>query len=193
VESDPVAPLSVYGRSKAQMEERVLAILPEALVIRTSALFGPWDEGNFITRTLRALAERRTVRVADDEVVSPTYVVDLVHAALDLLIDRESGVWHLANRGALSWADFARTAAELAGMDCDPIEARPGRMLRPKARRPRYSVLGSERGSLMPTLEDALLRYLEDRQAHSVKVLSAHGPPAREADTHEEAQSASVP
>jgi dTDP-4-dehydrorhamnose reductase len=193
VESDPVAPLGVYGRSKAQMEERVLSLLPDALVIRTSALFGPWDEANFITSTLKALAERRTVRVADDEVVSPTYVVDLVHAALDLLIDRESGVWHLANRGALSWADFARTAAELADMDPGHLEARPGRMLRRQARRPRYSVLGSERGALMPTLEDALQRYLEDRQAHSVKPLSGHGHSKQDAAPYEEAQSASVP
>ena len=42
--------------------------------------------------------------VADDVVISPTYVPDLTHAALDLLIDGEGGLWHLANQGAVSWA-----------------------------------------------------------------------------------------
>jgi dTDP-4-dehydrorhamnose reductase len=91
VESDPVAPLSVYGRSKAEMEARVLDVLPTALIIRTSAFFGPWDGANFITRTLRALEAGRRVVAADDEFISPTYVVDLVHTVLDLLVDREEG------------------------------------------------------------------------------------------------------
>jgi dTDP-4-dehydrorhamnose reductase len=105
------------------------------------------------------------VTAVDDEVVSPTYVVDLVHAVLDLLIDGESGVWHLANRGALTWAELARLAAELAGVSSGRIQAHPTYGLGRLARRPRYSVLGSERGALMPSLEDALQRYMQDRQA----------------------------
>ncbi len=164
VESDPVAPLGVYGRSKAEMEARVLEVLPTALIIRTSALFGPWDGANFITRALRALEAGRRVVAADDELISPTYVVDLVHTTLDLLIDREGGVWHLANQGAISWAALAGRAAELADVESGCIEARPSYSLRRPARRPRYSVLGSERGGLMPTLEDALQRYVRERR-----------------------------
>ena len=52
VESDKVAPLGVYGRSKADAERRVLDSDPQALVIRTSAFFGPWDEHNFVVQTL---------------------------------------------------------------------------------------------------------------------------------------------
>ena len=164
-ESDPVAPLNTYGRSKAEAERRVLAALPAALVVRTSAFFGPWDEHNFVTLALRVLAAGRRFVAAQDGVVSPTYVPDLVHACLDLLIDGEPGVWHLANAGAITWADFARRAAELAGLDPDAVEARPTAALALAAPRPLYSALGSERGSLLPSWEDALGRYFRECQA----------------------------
>jgi dTDP-4-dehydrorhamnose reductase len=163
VESDAVAPLNAYGRSKAEMEARVLDLYPEALVVRTSAFFGPWDDHNFVTVALRELAAGRPFEAASDAVVSPTYVVDLVHATLDLLVDGERGVWHLANRGALTWADLARRAAEMAGVSAATLETRPQRAQGLPARRPRYSVLGSERASLLPTLDDALARYVRHR------------------------------
>jgi dTDP-4-dehydrorhamnose reductase len=187
VESDPVAPLSVYGRSKAEMEARVREVLPGALIVRTSALFGPWDGANFLTRTLRALEEGERVVVADDERVSPTYVVDLVHTVLDLLVDREEGVWHLANQGSVTWSALAESAAELAGVDPSPLVGRPAYALGRTARRPRYSVLGSERGGLMPTLEDALRRYVQEREAAPARMRRReHGRPSREAARHEE-------
>jgi dTDP-4-dehydrorhamnose reductase len=163
VESDSAAPLGAYGRSKAEMEARVLDALPAALVVRTAAFFGPWDAHNFVTRALRALAAGDPCEAADDQVVSPTYVVDLVHATLDLLIDGERGVWHLANRGAVTWADLARLAARCAGVPAGVVIGRPTRELGLAAPRPRYSALGSERGPVLPTLDDALTRYLRHR------------------------------
>jgi dTDP-4-dehydrorhamnose reductase len=164
LESDPVSPLNIYGRSKAEAEKRVLDVLPTALVIRTSAFFGPWDDYNFVTKVLRALQRGESFPATEDAVVSPTYVPDLAHACLDLLIDGERGIWHLANAGAASWADFARRAAVLAGLD--PLAIR-GCLLADMALpapRPPYSVLGSERGTLLPQLDDALRRYFEDRR-----------------------------
>jgi dTDP-4-dehydrorhamnose reductase len=117
LERDAARPLCVYGHSKAEAERRVLVINPQALIIRTSAFFGPWDEHNFLTVALRELAQGRMVRAAEDWIVSPTYVPDLVHATLDLMVDEEHGLWHLANAGATSWADFARSAARQAGID----------------------------------------------------------------------------
>jgi dTDP-4-dehydrorhamnose reductase len=162
VESDAPAPLGVYGRSKADAETRVLAALPSTLVIRTSAFFGPWDEHNFVTASLRALAAGQRFAAADDATVSPTYVPDLVHASLDLLIDAERGVWHLANEGAVTWADLARLAAGLAGFDAGLVNACSTLSLGFVAQRPAYSALGSERGTLLPPLEDALSRYMRD-------------------------------
>jgi dTDP-4-dehydrorhamnose reductase len=171
VESDAVAPLNVYGQSKAEAEERVLEALPEALVVRTSAFFGPWDEHNFVIMVLQRLDAGLPVVAADDAMVSPTYVPDLVHACLDLLIDGERGIWHLANPGALTWAELARAAAEAAGLDPSEIVGRPTARLGHAAQRPRYSVLGSERGVLLPPLQDALARYLEACEVDVVKGL----------------------
>jgi dTDP-4-dehydrorhamnose reductase len=164
VESDRVSPLNVYGQSKAEAERRVSELLPSALVVRTSAFFGPWDEYNFITLALAALGEGREFVAADDLIVSPTYVPDLVNASLDLLIDGERGIWHLANEGGLSWAELARLAARRAGLDANLIEARPAASLKFVAPRPPYGVLASERGQMLPSLEDALGRYLNERE-----------------------------
>jgi dTDP-4-dehydrorhamnose reductase len=160
IESDAVTPLNVYGRSKAEAEQRVLETHPAALVVRTSAFFGPWDEHNFITVALRTLAAGETFTAADDAVVSPTYVPDLVNASLDLLIDGESGIWHLANSGAITWADLACRAAEMAGLDANCVQGCPTQMMEWVARRPHYSVLGSERAPLLPSLDEALAKYL---------------------------------
>ncbi|GAC1395595.1 MAG: hypothetical protein NVSMB65_14670 [Chloroflexota bacterium] len=166
LESSPVAPLSVYGRSKAEGEAGVLAGFRDALVVRTSAYFGPWDAHNFVTRTLKELAAGHTVAAAD-AVISPVYLPDLVHTSLDLLIDGESGLWQLANAGQTTWADLARQAAELASMDADHVHERSLSELGYLAARPAYSVLGSERGALLPALDDALKRYLRDRVAEA--------------------------
>jgi dTDP-4-dehydrorhamnose reductase len=159
VESDPVGPLGVYGRSKALAEKEVLETLPQALVVRAGACFGPGDRHTFVAGVVQALVAGQRVRAADDLMVSPTYVPDLVHAALDLLIDGERGVWHVANAGALTWADFARCVATVAGYNPAHVDAQSSMAVGWTAPRPRYSVLGSERGTLLPALDDALARY----------------------------------
>ncbi|HEV2911750.1 MAG TPA: family 1 glycosylhydrolase [Pyrinomonadaceae bacterium] len=164
VETDATAPLNVYGRSKAEGEALLIAAHPSALVIRTSAFFGPWDEYNFVTVALRTLAEGRAFVAAEDATISPTYVPDLVNASLDLLIDGERGIWHLANDGAITWAELARMVAGRAGLDASLVDARPTLSLGLKsAPRPLYSVLGSNRGHhLLRPLEDAVGRYLRE-------------------------------
>lgn len=162
VETDPIAPLNIYGVSKAEAEKRVLDSHPGALVIRTSAFFSPWDEYNFITMAMGALREGRTFLASADLTVSPTYVPDLVNTSLDLMIDGESGIWHLSNAGAVTWAALVWRAAELAEIDPSPVQACRSEQLGFRARRPTYSALGSVRSSLMPALDDALGRYLND-------------------------------
>jgi dTDP-4-dehydrorhamnose reductase len=159
VESDQVAPLGVYGRSKAQAERCVLDADPQALVIRTSAFFGPWDAHNFVTQALNTLDAGKPFDAADDLLVTPTYVPDLVNATLDLLIDRERGIWHLSNGDAVSWAELARRACAAAGVDPAGLRARPWHSFGQPAPRPRNSALRSERGPLLPSLDDALVRF----------------------------------
>ncbi|HEX6707170.1 MAG TPA: SDR family oxidoreductase [Albitalea sp.] len=160
VESDSPQPLSAYGEAKAECERRVLAHSADALVIRTAAFFGPWDRSNFVVQGLEALRRGERWRAASDQVVSPTYVKDLVSCTLDLLVDGERGLWHLANEGCLSWFEFARMAAQCAGFDVAQVDAVPGSALGQVAPRPRQSALTSERGRLMPLLDDALARCL---------------------------------
>jgi dTDP-4-dehydrorhamnose reductase len=165
LEDDRVAPLNVYGSSKAQAEARVLDRNPSALVVRTSAFFGPWDQFNYVTVLLRTLAAGQDFLAADDMVVSPTYVPDLVNACLDLLIDEESGRWHLANSGALTWAELGKRAAELAGADASRVRPCRTDRLGLRARRPAYSALSSARTPLLPAIDNALSRYIANRGA----------------------------
>lgn len=162
VESDVPSPLNVYGRTKAAAEERILEASPRALVIRTSAFFGPWDKFNFVHSVLNDLTDGRSFVAADDITISPTYVPDLVNAALDLLIDEEQGIWHLANTGILTWAEFARLVAERAGFRSEKIEARSSDALGHIAPRPLFTPLTSERGSVMPGLDDSLDRFFSE-------------------------------
>ncbi|CAA9409763.1 MAG: GH1 [uncultured Ramlibacter sp.] len=162
VETDEPRPLCEYGRSKYEAERRIVAAAPDAMVVRTAAFFGPWDEHNFVTQALAAIARGETWQAAQDQWVSPTYIPDLVKTSLDMLIDGEQGLWHLANRGAVSWAQLAQMAADAAGLDRSLVRGRPGTELGQVACRPRYAALESERGIWMPTLEDALGRYLSD-------------------------------
>ncbi len=121
VEPDATAPVCSYGRSKAEAEQRLMAIDSDALIIRTSAFFGPWDRHNFLFDTIEKLRRGEEVIASDRTIVSPTYVPDLVHATLDLLLDGESGIWHLTNQGAISWHELAREAAFAAHLDKDQV------------------------------------------------------------------------
>jgi dTDP-4-dehydrorhamnose reductase len=162
LEHDATAPLNVYGQSKAEAERLVGEAHEGALVVRTSAFFGPWDEHNFVFHALRSLSAGRAFPAADDLTISPTYVPDLVQTCLDLLIDGESGVWHLANKGIVTWAELARLAAACAGLDQSLVEPRPNDSFKLPARRPAYGVLASERGALMPSLDRALSLYVAE-------------------------------
>ncbi|MEC5163762.1 MULTISPECIES: SDR family oxidoreductase [unclassified Janthinobacterium] len=125
VEADAVAPLNIYGKSKAEAERRVLDAAPAALVVRSSAFFGPWDDCNFLARALAALERGQPFAAAADLTVSPTYVPDLLHACLDLLIDEESGIWHVTHGAPVTWAELR--AASRAGVDSATLEPRSGR------------------------------------------------------------------
>ncbi len=131
----------------------MLGIAQNALVIRTSAFFGPWDRFNFARKTLDALARGEAVRASRDASVSPTYVPDLCHATLDLLIDGETGIWHLANQGKLSWYEFAREVAAGAGYDTG--------LVLPVAGTPADTTLSSKRGLMLRPVEHAIEDFLQ--------------------------------
>jgi dTDP-4-dehydrorhamnose reductase len=162
LEDDDPNPLNVYGASKAEAERRVLDLTDDALVIRTSAFFGPWDGANFLACLFRAIDAGEPFRAAGDTTVSPTYVPDLVNGALDLLIDGVRGIRHLANDGATTWYAFACAAAAASGRSIDLIECVPTTAVWAPARRPAYSALATAHGGIMPPLSSALAAFTAD-------------------------------
>ena len=133
----------------------MLKVNERALIIRTSAFFGPWDRDNFVYSILSALAAGRQITVSGD-IISPTYICDLVHEALNLLIDDASGIWHLTNAGEISWFNLAQRVAGLAGYDASLIQ------LADPENEPLNTSLTSERGILMPALDGAIERFMRE-------------------------------
>jgi dTDP-4-dehydrorhamnose reductase len=109
---------------------------------------------------LRALRDGKRFLAARDLVVSPTYVPDLVHTVLDLLIDGAYGIWHLTSGEPVSWAELAMRAADVAKLSPTSLVSCSSADLDWVARRPRYSALMSNRSSLMPSLASSLARYM---------------------------------
>lgn len=166
-EEHETSPLNIYGHSKAFCEEKVLAVYPEALIVRSSAFFGPWDEFNFVTQTLNKIKHGKEIFAAHDVKVTPTYLPDLANASLDLLIDGASGVFHLTNKGEITWAEFAHVVARKAhehfGFSSANIVEKKMEEIA-LAKRPRNSCLTSIKGFELPPLEDAIGRYFTQLQ-----------------------------
>lgn len=163
LESDFVSPLNIYGRSKAMAEEAVQKAMKNSLIIRTSAFFGPWDRYNFVYHALRSAKEGQEFVAAKDVLISPTYVPDLVNSSLDLLIDEADGIWNISNQGSISWAVLANEVADRGGYHPKNFkEVRMSEMNLP-APRPDYSVLTTEKGFELPSLEDALSRFFKEQ------------------------------
>nr|MDP9128245.1 sugar nucleotide-binding protein [Pseudomonadota bacterium] len=161
-ESDEVGPSTSYGQGQAASEARISAALPDSLIVRTSAFFGPHNARGWLGRAVRALHRDETVMARSDLLVSMTYVPDLVEAALDLLIDAEKGIWHLANSGTLSRYEMGILAAKMIGTSSNRIAS-----MEPVYTIPRYHrALGSERGIVMRSFDDALRHYIAKR-AHA--------------------------
>lgn len=163
LEADNTQPLNVYGKSKAKGEALIINTNPSSLIVRTSAFFGPWDSYNFPMQIINSFRENRKYKVANDIIISPTYVPDLVNAALDLFIDDEEGIWHLSNEGNLTWSDFAYQVADRAGISKRNLILCTNDDMKWKARRPLYSALQSSRGVQLPKFENALERFFDEK------------------------------
>src|SRR5215212_813112 len=161
LESNIPDPLNMYGVSKAEGEARILEANPQGLIIRSGAFFSPWDSVNFLMQVSQSVSARQEFIAANDVLISPTYVPELVHACLDLLIDGERGIWHLTNQGEVSWFDFANQFIRTAGLSDTYLRSAPLEHLPLVAKRPRYSVLSSERGLLLSDLQDAIYRFVQ--------------------------------
>ncbi len=159
--SDSRNPTSVYGQSKARAEERLIEILPEVCIARTSWLFG--HGGKCFPATILKLASTRPeISVVNDQRGSPTFTRDLASALMQLCRADARGIVHVTNSGNCTWYDFATEILRTSGLPTKVNPVTTAEFPRP-AKRPAYSVLSPD--SLhaynihMPDWQDALRRY----------------------------------
>ncbi|WP_372790568.1 dTDP-4-dehydrorhamnose reductase [Paraconexibacter sp.] len=166
VESDPVAPLNAYGRTKLEGETGVLGAGGEHAIVRAAWLYGAGGP-NFVDTMLRLGAERDEVSVVTDQVGRPTWTGHLAGALVELAERRaDTGLFHAAGSGSCSWYEFAVEIFDRAGVACRVLPTTSEEFVRP-ALRPAYSVLGTERdpGIVLPSWQDGLDSYLREREA----------------------------
>ena len=140
-ESDNTSPQGVYGLSKRQGEEAIVAVLKEHFIIRTSWLYSRFGN-NFMKTMLKFGSERPSMNVVDDQIGTPTHAVDLAKALLAIIQSGKKayGIYHFSNEGATSWYGFAKTIFEInkINIELNPI---PTSAYPTPAKRPEYSVL----------------------------------------------------
>jgi len=159
-------PQSVYGRTKAEAEVKLLALTRECCIVRTSWLFGTGGKC-FPDTILKLAAGRPALDVVNDQRGSPTYVVDLARAIVSLCRRNAVGIVHATGAGDCTWFEFAQEIVQSAGLATTVRPVSSEQMARP-APRPAYSVLSASSlnalGIEMPGWQDALRRYLRERQ-----------------------------
>jgi len=172
VETDLPNPINVYGVSKLAGEHLVCYLLDEYFVVRTSGLYGVAGSsgkgGNFVEGRLRQAREGKTIRMVNDQALSPTYTVDLARQIHRLIQTEQYGLYHITSGGWCSWYDFTAKILELSGLETELIP-QPTARSGAAARRPAYSVL--ENAALahlgldeMRPWEEALAAYLRERK-----------------------------
>jgi dTDP-4-dehydrorhamnose reductase len=158
-------PQSVYGRAKAEAEIKLLELMPECCIARTSWLFGTGGKC-FPDTILKLAASRPALDVVNDQRGSPTYTEDLARAIIQLCRKDARGILHVTNAEDCTWFEFAQEIVRGAGLSTAVRPVSSKQMARP-APRPAYSVLSLARlqtlGIEMPSWQDALRRYLAER------------------------------
>jgi dTDP-4-dehydrorhamnose reductase len=161
--------LSVYGRSKLLGEQGVLSARPDALILRTTGVYGPdSQQKNFLYTLRRLLSSGQTMRVPSDQLSTPTYNEDLANAAIGLIQAGQSGVFNVAGPDLLSRYDFALQAASMLGLDATLLEAIPTSALNQKAPRPLAS------GLLIDKLRNTLPSLRIHTTTEAIEAWKAH-------------------
>ncbi len=166
-EADPVAPRTAYGRTKLEGEKRLLAVCPEAVILRTAWLYSSFGN-NFVKTMIRLGQEKESLGVVFDQIGTPTYAADLAQAIFTVI---ESPVWrpgiyHFTNEGVCSWYDFTLAIHELAGITKCRVRPILSEEYQYRTPRPHYSVLDKSKfkktfGAEIPHWMDGLTRCME--------------------------------
>ena len=138
-ESDPVNPLSVYGKTKLLAEQAVMQ-LERYWIFRVSVLFGP-GKANFVSKGLQALRSGRPYTVAADQIGSATYTLDAAGKILEVMESDRFGLFHLCNTGVCSRFELMQQAATLAGLPTSNVVGKPLNEMGRIGPRPKYAVM----------------------------------------------------
>ena len=145
-ESDKVNPMSQYGTTKRLGETALLALSPEAIIIRTAWLYSPYGK-NFVKTMLRLGATQKEIRVVADQIGTPTYARDLALAIIAITFSQQwvPGIYHFTDEGVCSWYDFTKSIHRIAGISDCKVFPIPSEDYPTPAIRPYYSVLDKQR------------------------------------------------
>ncbi len=161
-EEDEAAPISVYGETKLDGENAVVALLQKYFILRTGWLYSEYAN-NFVKTMLRLGAEKDEMRVIADQVGTPTYAIDLAACILHIINSGSTnyGIYHYSNEGVTSWYDFAKAIFDISGTAVKTIPLRTDEYPT-KATRPAYSVMDKSKikktfGIEIPYWRDSLI------------------------------------
>lgn len=154
---DPPLPISAYGRGKLAGEELVMRLSTRWYVVRSAGIYG--KGGNFVRTMLRVGKERDSLKVKDDEYISPTYAKDLAEGIVEIIEGGRHGLYHATNSGACSWREFAEEIFRLSGIEVE-VEGIPGSEYPLPAARPANGVLSGLGGPKLRHWRDALAEYV---------------------------------
>jgi len=169
-EDDETNPLSVYGSSKLEGEEKIKTVFDDYLIIRTSWMYSEFGH-NFLRTILSLAKEKDKLEVVNDQIGSPTYARDLANCIIDIIIKSIlnpkaylPGVYHYANQGECSWYEFAKEIVKQSGLECEILPVDSTKVPRP-AKRPKYTVLDTSKvrqnfGIGIPNWRDSLKECL---------------------------------
>ena len=162
------SPTGVYGQSKADGEQLLLHVCPNAIIVRTAWLYSSFGN-NFLKTMLRLGRERDSLNVVFDQIGTPTYAADLAQGLLQIITSEQliPGIYHFSNEGVCSWYDFTCAIFKLAGIDTQ-VQAIESKDYPVKATRPFYSVLNKQK---VKTTYNLRIAHWEDGLTRCLKAL----------------------
>ena len=172
VESDPVDPANIYGVSKAAGEMVLRYLWPRHFIVRTSGLYGKVGSsgkgGNFVERMLQLAREGKSIKVVNDQILTPTSTHALALQIEALIKTDAYGTYHATCQGECTWYDFAVEIFRRAGLNSQ-LSPQTTTQSGVQVKRPPYSVLENANLKcigidLMPSWQDALQSYLTERK-----------------------------
>ena len=159
-------PTGVYGATKKQGEQRIIATGCQYMIIRTAWLYSEFGK-NFCKTMLNLTATKPQLKVVFDQCGTPTYALDLATAIVSILRNPQAGIYHYSNEGVCSWYDFTHTTATYAGLtECDIQPCHSDEFPSP-VKRPSYSVLDKTKikeafGIRIPYWTESLKRCIDN-------------------------------